>query len=242
MSATQLEVENIAVRYGGIQALNGVSLNVAAGEVVALLGANGAGKSSLLRAIAGQERKAGGSVRLGGVDISRLSPQAAAHAGIAHVPEGRAILMPMSVEENLLVAIHAARRNTRQQAAEALEESYALFPRLKERRRQVSGLLSGGEQQMLAISRGLAMNPLVLLLDEPSMGLAPVVIDEVYAALERREGRLREVSILLAEQSANLALAVSTRAYVLARGHCVFSGPVDELSGDLTAKAYLGSA
>ncbi|MCW2756976.1 MAG: amino acid transporter ATPase [Nocardioidaceae bacterium] len=242
MSDMQLEVEDVTVQYGGIRALTGVSLNVAAGEVVALLGANGAGKSSLLRAITGQERKATGAVRLAGTEITRFTPHAVAHAGIAHVPEGRAILMPMSVEENLLVAIHAPRRNTPREAAEALEESYALFPRLKERRRQVSGLLSGGEQQMLAIARGLAMNPLVLLLDEPSMGLAPVVIDEVYAVLKNRQGRLRDVGILLAEQSANLALAVSARAYVLSRGECVFSGPVDQLDADVTVQAYLGSA
>jgi branched-chain amino acid transport system ATP-binding protein len=151
-------------------------------------------------------------------------------------------LSPLTVEENLEISIHAPRRNSVQEAAAALDEVYEMFPKLKQRRKQTSGLLSGGEQQMLAIGRGLAMNPVLLLLDEPSMGLAPVIIDEVYEILQARRGRLRDVGILLAEQSANLALSVASRAYVLSRGTCAFSGSVDDLDRDSTLKAYLGSA
>lgn len=241
MSAALLEVEALSVRYGGVRALEDVSLRLEPGEVVALLGANGAGKSSLLRAISGVERPFSGHVRLEGSDITGWAPHRIAHAGLAHVPEGRAILMPLTVEENLEIAIHSPRRNTRQEASAVLEEVYELFPRLKQRRNQTSGLLSGGEQQMLAIGRGLAMNPVVLMLDEPSMGLAPVVIDEIYETLKAREGRLKNIGILLAEQSTNLAIGVCSRAYVLSRGSCVFDGPVSELDRESTLKAYLGS-
>jgi branched-chain amino acid transport system ATP-binding protein len=236
-----LEVEDLSVRYGGIQAVDAVSLTVHRGEVVALLGANGAGKSSLLRAVSGLERKVNGMVRLQGRDISRLRPDLVTKAGLAHVPEGRAVIGPLSVEENLLLALRAPGRTPTGSAREALDAVYTTFPRLKERRRQVSGLLSGGEQQMLAIGRGMVMNPVLLMLDEPSMGLAPVIIEEVYDILRNRVGPLVEVSILLAEQSANLALGVADRAYVLARGSQVFAGSVSELSADVTVGAYLGS-
>lgn len=235
-----LDVEGLTVRYGPIEALSSVSLHVDRGEVVALLGSNGAGKSSLLRSISGVVPPAAGTVRLMGNDLTGRSPHRITRAGLAHVPEGRRVVAPLSVEQNLEIAGRGARRRSPPEMEDGLEEVYATFPRLRERRTQISGLLSGGEQQMLAIGRGIMAAPSVLLLDEPSMGLAPIVIEEIYDLLKRRSGTLAAVGILLAEQSAALALSVADRAIVLARGEVAFTGEARLLDEQTMLSAYLG--
>ena len=239
-SADLLEIREVTVRYGGVEALTSASLSVRGGEVVALLGANGAGKSTLLCSISGLVPTAAGTVTLHGRKLTGLRPDLVTRAGVAHVPEGRRVVAPLTVEENLLLAGTAARRRARDQIAQGLDEVYALFPRLRERRSQPSGLLSGGEQQMLAIGRGLMASPQVLLLDEPSMGLAPIMIQEIYAALRARTGTLASTGILLAEQSTSIPLEIADRACILSRGRVVFFGPSAEVSHDMAFDAYLG--
>lgn len=241
-SAGLLEVRDLTVRYGGVEAVTAASLAVNSGEVVALLGANGAGKSTLLNCIGGLVRAAAGSVTLQGRELTRLRPDVITRGGVAHVPEGRRVVAPLTVEENLLLAGTAAHRRTRVQVGEGLEEVYDLFPRLRERRTQASGLLSGGEQQMLAIGRGLMASPVVLLLDEPSMGLAPIMIQEIYTALRARSGTLASTAILLAEQSTSIPLEIADRACMLARGRVTFFGPAAGVSQDMTFDAYLGAS
>jgi branched-chain amino acid transport system ATP-binding protein len=235
-----LEIERISVRYGHVEAVTEASLRVLKGQVVALLGSNGAGKSSLLRSLSGIESIHSGSIALNGETISGLPAHRVTRAGLAHVPEGRRVVAALTVAENLEVGAHAARRRTGKEIREAMEAVYSIFPRLGERKSQPSGLMSGGEQQMLAIGRALMSKPDVLMLDEPSMGLAPIVIKEIYERLDQREGTIADVSILLAEQSAALALSLADHVYVLARGRVVFDGLPSELSGDAAASAYLG--
>jgi branched-chain amino acid transport system ATP-binding protein len=240
-SAAVLDVDRLSVAYGHVQAVEDVSLVVEQGELVALLGANGAGKSTLLRSISGLVAPVGGEIRLAGERIDVLSPDATARRGVAHVPEGRRVIAPLTVRENLEVAALASRRSSRRELGGLLEEVFTTFPRLKERQRQASGLMSGGEQQMLAIGRAMMAKPVVLMLDEPSMGLAPVIVDEIYDLLKARTGSLADVSILLAEQSAELALEVADRAYVLSRGRLSFAGPVADLDAEHMVAAYLGA-
>ena len=236
-----LVVEALVARYGPVTALDGVSLSVQPGEIVAVLGPNGAGKSTLLRTISGAVRPSAGSVKINGQDVTGAAPHRIARAGVAHVPEGRRVIAPLSVEDNLLLAGAAVHRYTPSQLSHAMDEVYTLFPRLAERRRQTSGLLSGGEQQMLAIGRGLLANPAVLMLDEPSMGLAPIVIEEIYELLGHRSGPLANVAILLAEQTAAVALDVADRAVVLSLGRVAISGMTSELRNDSRLlDAYLG--
>ncbi len=233
-----LEVHDVHSHYGNIHALKGVSLTVDEGEIVTLIGANGAGKSTTLRTISGLIRPSAGSVRLGGRDISALKPHAIVAEGVVHVPEGRGIFARLTVDENL--AIGAFIRSDTAGIAADLERVFESFPRLKERRRQAGGTLSGGEQQMLAIGRGLMARPRVLLLDEPSMGLAPILVEEIFTIIRRLNDE-EGTTILLVEQNALAALDVADRGYVLETGTIRLSGPAGDLKRDpAVIEAYLG--
>jgi branched-chain amino acid transport system ATP-binding protein len=234
-----LEVQDLRVSYGHVEAVRGVSLSVEEGRIVTLIGPNGAGKTSLLSALAGLVRPAGGSVRLGRRDVTAVPAHVAVAAGLSLVPEGRAILGRMTVEENLRLA--GELRRDRAEVAAAIEDQCRRFPILGERRFSPAGTLSGGEQQMLAFARALVARPRVLLLDEPSMGLSPLLVRRVFEMIQaiHREG----TTILLVEQNAKLALAISHRAYVLERGRIALEGPSEELAEDPRVKAaYLGGA
>jgi branched-chain amino acid transport system ATP-binding protein len=229
-----LELHNIEARYGPVKALNGVSLQVGDGELVAVLGANGAGKTTTLRAISGTVRRSG-DVVFAGQKLPR-SPDAAARAGIAHVPEGRGTFSELSVWENLRLGAYVRRVNVREEATRVFE----FFPQLEERRDQQAGTLSGGEQQMLALGRAMMARPKLLLLDEPSLGLAPIVVTVIFEALERMKAN-EGMSVLVVEQNANLALAHAVRAYVLEVGNVVVEGTSDELrANESVRKSYLG--
>ena len=235
-----LKIRDLRVTYGHVEAVRGISLSVPEGRIVTLMGPNGAGKTSTLGAIAGLVPPAGGSVVLDGRELRRLPAHRAVAEGIVLVPEGRAILGRMSIEENLLLAAEA--RPAAVPAAERralMDAQYQRFPVLGERRRSPAGGLSGGEQQMLAIARALVMRPRILLLDEPSMGLAPLLVQRIFEIVEaiHREG----TTILLVEQNARVALDVSDYAYVLERGRIVLEGPARELASDPRVEAaYLG--
>jgi branched-chain amino acid transport system ATP-binding protein len=235
--AALLEVQDLCVSYGHVEAVRGVSLAVDEGRIVTLIGPNGAGKTSLLSALAGLVRPAGGTVRLGGRDVTGLAAHHAVQAGLSLVPEGRAVLGRMTIEENLRLAGELRRGRAEVQAA--IEEQYRRFPVLGERRRSPAGTLSGGQQQMLAFARALVARPRVLLLDEPSMGLSPLLVQQVFELVQaiHREG----ATILLVEQNARLALSIADRAYVIERGKVVLEGPARELAEDPRVRAaYLG--
>jgi branched-chain amino acid transport system ATP-binding protein len=221
-----LSVSGLSASYGAIRAVEEISIEVGAGRLVAILGANGAGKSTTLRSVAGLHRPVQGSITLDGVDISKLTTHQVVRQGLALVPEGRMVVAPLTVAENLALSAFAGRG----EEARLLERVYALFPRLAERRAQVAGLLSGGEQQMLAIGRAIMTSPRVLLLDEPSMGLAPAIIDQVFGAIVtlHRQGQ----SILLVEQNAEISLEIADYAYVMRRGRVVAQGTGSELRAD----------
>jgi len=230
-----LEIEDVVSRYGRIEALHGVSLDVGEGELVTLIGNNGAGKTTLMRVISGVQPKARGRIRFDGEDIDRLPAHVRVGRGIAQVPEARQVFAPMTVEDNLKLGGY--RRHA--QGHDALERIYDLFPALKERRGLAAGNLSGGQQQMLAMGRALMSDPRLLLLDEPSMGLAPVLVDQILDAVVslRKAG----VTILLVEQNVTAALAIADRAYVIETGHIVLAGDSAALAGDPRVKeAYLG--
>jgi len=232
-----LKVSDLHVSYGRVQALKGVSIEVNKGEVVTLIGANGAGKSTLLQTISGLIRPTKGSITYEGEEITKYGPDTILSKGIAHVPEGRRIFSNMTVMENLRVG--AYQRKDDEQLKADYEKVFTLFPRLKERAGQMAGTLSGGEQQMLAISRALLSNPKLLILDEPSLGLAPVIVDVVFDVIEKisKSG----VTILLVEQNAHLALEASERAYVMETGEIKLSGrSKDLLQNEQVIKAYLG--
>jgi branched-chain amino acid transport system ATP-binding protein len=232
-----LEVDDISVHYGRIQAIEGISIHVEEGEVVSLIGANGAGKTTTMRAIAGLLSLSAGSVKFGGEDIGRLQGHQRVARGISLVPEGRGIFPAMTVMENLDMGAYA--RDRKSGIAEDLERVFDLFPRLLERKDQSGGTLSGGEQQMLAIGRALMARPTLLLLDEPSMGLAPMFIRQIFTII----GQVRDqgTTVLLVEQNANQALNLADRAYVLETGQITKSGTGDELLGDASIReAYLG--
>ncbi|RXN84739.1 ABC transporter ATP-binding protein [Achromobacter aloeverae] len=234
-----LDVRDLSISYGAVQALRGVSLQVNEREIVALLGANGAGKSSLLRGITGLTAATGGVAFLGR-DLQGQGAPSRVTAGIAMAPEGRQVFADQTVYENLLLGGHLIRRD-RALLAQRIEAMFELFPRLRERREQLSGTLSGGEQQMLAIARALMSGPRLLILDEPSLGLAPIVTAAIFRSLLRlrREG----MAILLVEQMANQALAIADRAYVLEGGSVVLQGTAAELKRDPRIHAaYLGGA
>ncbi|MBS1419038.1 MAG: ABC transporter ATP-binding protein [Oscillospiraceae bacterium] len=230
-----LKVEDLNVCYGAIHAVKGVSFQVNRGEIVTLIGANGAGKSTTLRTVSGLLRSKSGSIKFRGENISRLPSHKIVERGLAQVPEGRRIFQQMSVQENLEMGAY-----TRGAETEAdLEAVYGRFPRLRERRRQTAGTLSGGEQQMLAIGRALMSRPCLLMLDEPSMGLAPILVEQIFDII--RELHQSGTTILLVEQNAQMALSVADRAYVMETGKISLSGTGRELSeSDAVRKAYLG--
>ena len=231
-----LELDDVAVAYGQRRALEGVSLSVAAGEIVTLLGANGAGKSTTLRAVSGLVRPARGRIRYEGRDITRSPADAIVAAGVSHVPEGREIFPEFTVRENLLVGGHTVARAS---LGERLEAVFRVFPVLRDRQPQIAGTLSGGEQQMLAIGRALMTRPRLLLLDEPSLGLAPMLAREIFRVIRRINAD--GVAVLLVEQNARRALALASRGYVLETGRLVTSGTSAELSADPRVRtAYLG--
>jgi branched-chain amino acid transport system ATP-binding protein len=229
-----LELSSVEARYGPVKALHGVSLNVGEGELVAVLGANGAGKTTTLRAISGTVRRTG-EILFRGEKLSRR-PESTARAGIAHVPEGRGTFGELTVWENLRLGAYARPGTMKDDAARV----FKFFPRLEERRGQQAGTLSGGEQQMLALGRAMMARPKLLLLDEPSLGLAPLIVREIFDALERMKAQ-DGMSVLVVEQNANLALAHAARAYVLEVGNVVVEGTSDELrANESVRKSYLG--
>ena len=237
MAEALLELEDVTARYGPVAALHGVSLTVAEGEAVALLGANGAGKTTTLRAVSGTVRR-GGAIAFAGRSIARRSPEAVARAGIGHVPEGRGTLTELTVRENLRLGAYV--RRDRKAVREDERRVLAHFPRLADRLGQRAGTLSGGEQQMLALARALMLRPRLLLLDEPSLGLAPIVVAELFrivGELNEREG----LSVLVVEQNAALALAATSRAYVLESGRVAVEGESGRLRRDeAVRRSYLG--
>ena len=232
-----LSVENLSVSYGAIKALHGISLRVERGEIVTLIGSNGAGKTTTLRTISGLVRAAAGSISFEGVPIGKLPPHQNVRMGIAQSPEGRGVFANMSVDENLSLGAYA--RHDKDQIAKDRERALELFPRLRERLSQSAGTLSGGEQQMLAIARALLARPKLMLLDEPSLGLAPQVVATIFKII--REINAGGTTILLVEQNAHMALNVAHRAYVLEVGKIAMEGPAAELAkSDEVRRAYLG--
>ena len=233
-----LEIENLEVAYGSIQALHGVSLRVSQGSIVTLIGANGAGKSTTLRAISGLIKARGGKVRYDGEDITNLPPHAIVARGLCHVPEGRMVFANLTVEENLRMGAYL--RKDKPGVAADMEFGYEMFPRLRERRHQVAGTMSGGEQQMLAIARAIMSKPRCLMLDEPSLGIAPILVRSIFeqiVAINKERG----ITILLVEQNANLALAVSHHGYVLETGKVLFDDTSAALRTNPQVRAaYLG--
>ena len=231
-----LEISGLTCRYGRIEALHGVSLEVGTGELVALVGANGAGKTTLMRTVSGVQPAAGGTIRYAGQDITRMRADARVRAGIAQVPEGRQVFGPMSIEDNLVMGAYT------RPAAEirsGLDEVYDLFPILRERRKLPAGTLSGGQQQMLAVGRAMMSKPKLLLLDEPSMGLAPLIVEEIFRIVKML--KQAGITILLVEQNARAALAIADHAYVLETGSVTLAGPGPELlKNDDVRRAYLG--
>jgi branched-chain amino acid transport system ATP-binding protein len=235
-----LRIKNCESGYGKLRVLKGVSLHVGKGEIVTIIGANGAGKTTLLSTIAGVVRARGGEIRFNDEDIRAAPPHDIVARGCCLVPEGRRLFAPMTVEENLLLGAYTQlrKRNTAFVKKE-MERVYAMFPVLRERRRQLAGTLSGGEQQMLAIARSLMSSPRLLMLDEPTLGLAPVMVDKVRELILSLKGR--GMTVLLAEQNVEMALSVSDRAYVLENGRVAMTGASGALANDETVRsAYLG--
>jgi branched-chain amino acid transport system ATP-binding protein len=234
-----LSLEGLTVRYGEIEAVHGVSLSVEAGEVVALLGGNGAGKSTTLRAISGLLKAAVGDVTFDGASIVALGPEAIVRLGIAHVPEGRRIFPGLSARENIMLGASNRGRVAKAQLVRESDEMFDLFPDIRPFADALGWTLSGGQQQMVAVARGLMAKPRLLLLDEPSLGLAPVIVQKVFSIIA--EIRRRGTTVLLVEQNARMALSVADRGYVLETGHLVVSGKPAELwSNDAVRAAYLG--
>lgn len=232
-----LNVHNLAVSYGKVKALQGIDMSVREGEIVSLIGANGAGKTTTLRAVSGLTKPSGGSIQFGGDDITTLDARAIVQKGLSHCPEGRQIFPRMTVLENLELGAYT--RSDKENLSADYQQVYDYFPILAERQTQLAGTLSGGEQQMLAIGRSLMSRPRLLLLDEPSLGLAPFLVEKIFEIIQtiNRQG----VTILLIEQNAYQALAISHRAYVLETGHITLTGTADELMhDDHVRKAYLG--
>lgn len=233
-----LEIKDLDVYYGAIHAIKGLSFHVDQGEIVSLIGANGAGKTTILQTVSGLLTARNGDVLFSGESIRKMPAHQIVERGLAHVPEGRRVFTGLSVEDNLEMGGYIVR--SKEEIREGLEQAYSIFPRLKERRKQKAGTLSGGEQQMLAIGRALMSKPRLLLLDEPSMGIAPVLTQEIY--LRIKDIANQGTTILLVEQNASMALQLSNRAYVLETGRIVMTGPAAALLRDERIQAaYLGS-
>lgn len=240
MTDTVLQIENLHVSYGNIAALKGISLDVHNGKLVAVIGSNGAGKTTMLKTISGLLTPTKGQVKLSGKTITGMAAHKITGLGVAHSPEGRRVFASQSVEDNLLLGAYLRKGEGRKALEREMEKIFGIFPRLKERRLQLSGTLSGGEQQMLAIGRALMLKPQILLLDEPSMGLAPVIIDDVFRVIV--DLRNSGMTILLVEQLAYRALKVADYAYVLEQGLVKLSGTGQELLGKPEVqRAYLGA-
>jgi branched-chain amino acid transport system ATP-binding protein len=238
-----LSISNLHAAYGKVEVLHGISLEVPKGKVVTLIGSNGAGKTTTMRAISGMIKPRSGTVMLAGKDVTGLDSHRIAKAGVAHSPEGRRVFSTMSVTDNLLLGAFPRYTGSRPKGDvnEDLERALELFPRLQERRTQLAGTLSGGEQQMLAMARAVMLNPEVILLDEPSMGLAPILVEEVFRIISRLKDR--GVTMLLVEQFAAAALKVADYGYVLENGRISLHGPAESLKNDPGVKAaYLGGA
>jgi len=232
-----LEIKEIDVYYGAIQALNKLSFTVEEGSIVTLIGANGAGKTTTLKTISGLLRPKNGSIRFKNQDITKTAPEKIVGLGISQVPEGRRVFPTMSVMENLEMGAYL--RRDKKSVADDMENVFTRFPRLKERQKQMAGTLSGGEQQMLAIGRALMARPALMLMDEPSMGLAPLLVKEIFSIIKEINGR--GTTILLVEQNAHMALSIADRAYVIETGEIVLTGSAqDLLSSEEVKKAYLG--
>ncbi|AOZ52182.1 ABC transporter ATP-binding protein [Chromobacterium vaccinii] len=232
-----LEVKNLQVAYGGIQAVKGVDFHIDQGELVTLIGANGAGKTTTLKTLVGMVKKSGGSIVYDGKDVASIPSHDFVRHGLAMVPEGRGVFAKLTVEENLQMGAYY--RNDKAAIQSEIEHVYELFPRLKERRLQLAGTLSGGEQQMVAMGRAMLSRPKLLLLDEPSMGLAPIIVEKIFEIIQMvsKQG----VTMLLVEQNAKLALEVSQRGYVMESGRITMSGDAKELLNDERVRnAYLG--
>ena len=237
ISAPLLQLENVTAYYGDLQALFGVSLRVFPGEIVTLIGANGAGKTTTLRVISGTKSPAAGSLRFAGQDVSRVPAHRIVELGISHVPEGRQVFPFMTVRENLSLGAYSPHSRTHMK--ESLQEQLTLFPRLAERMNQLAGTLSGGEQQMVAIARGLMARPKLLLLDEPSLGLAPKVVDEVFEKIQ--EVRNTGITMLIVEQNVVSGLSISDRGYVIQHGSVLMEDTAKNLlSNEMVRAAYLG--
>lgn len=239
MKEEMLNIENLVVDYDHVHAIRNISMHVNRNEIVCLIGSNGAGKTTTLGAISNIVGKASGKISFEGKDITSMPPAEIVRLGISHVPEGRHVFPKMTVSENLILGTMALKKIKKQYMDERMEEMYQLFPRLKERAGQAAGTLSGGEQQMLAIARGLMYDPDMIMLDEPSLGLAPIVVEEIFELVctIQKKGK----TVLLIEQNANMALQISDRAYLLENGEIVKHGTGAELqSDDSIRKAYLG--
>lgn len=233
-----LKVENLDVFYGGIHALKSVEFNIDEGQIVSLIGSNGAGKTTILEVISGIVEERNGNIIFQDQDITKLASEEIVGLGIVHVPEGRRVFTALNVEENLLMGAYL--RKDKGEIENDLKNVYELFPRLEERKKQMGGTLSGGEQQMLAIGRALMSKPKLLMLDEPSMGLAPIVVQEIFETIEKLN-KERNLTVLLVEQNANIALQIAHWAYVIETGEIVLEGSGQELLGDdRVRKAYLG--
>lgn len=232
-----LEVSNLKVNYGMIQAIKGISFKVEEGEIIALIGANGAGKTTTLHTVSGLLKAREGSILFNGKELTKTQPHKIVEMGMAHVPEGRRIFQQLTVYENLILGAYT--RSDKKEIAENLEMIYKRFPRLEERKKQIAGTLSGGEQQMLAMGRALISNPKIVLMDEPSMGLSPLLVSEIFDIIQsiNKSG----TTVLLVEQNAKKALSIANRAYVLETGKIVLEGDAKELmNNDQIKKAYLG--
>lgn len=237
MADTILEVKDLTVNYGAIRALKGISFDVKQGEIISLIGSNGAGKTTTLHSISNLIKKASGSVIFNGEDITNLGAAHIVNRGLIHVPEGRRVFANLSVKDNLELGAYT--RNDKAKIKEDMEHVFELFPRMKERYKQLAGTLSGGEQQMLAMGRGLMANPKLLLLDEPSMGLAPILVDEIFEIVQKinEDG----TTILLVEQNAFKAMSIASRVYILETGTITSSGDAKQMISDPAVKAaYLG--
>lgn len=232
-----LEVKDLYVNYGAVEAIKGISFQVNPGEIVTLIGANGAGKTTTLHTISGLTKAKSGSITYNGTDLLKTEPSRIISLGIAHVPEGRHVFPEMSVEDNLMMGAYISKN--KEEIQSSMKDVYEKFPRLKERRKQLAGTLSGGEQQMLAVGRALMSKPSIILMDEPSMGLSPLLVKEVFSII--KEIHEAGITVLLNEQNAKMALSIADRAYVLETGTISISGNAQELLNDeRVKKAYLG--